>query len=222
MSELLPEPANRRGKVDGFARSGRDDGDVRVGAGFAQAFGAGGRGDDRDLDYIAVKYFPAREIRIAGMSDENIALATLAELFAQPQHARLGQLKHNAAALRPADALLLAQGIHAQDDAIGVSAQQVHQPPIGARLRDVRPRSVLSQQADNAVERLHEVAVDPRTVVGRSRKRKISVGSESVIGERARFSVVEEHFKRRWLAGRSHGWVDSIVQCAPAVISVDV
>ena len=115
--------ADGGGKIDRFAFTGCYDCDVRLNFLAHESFRARGRRDDSSVDYVAVEDFPLGKIEIEGVCHENVTLASFAELLAKSEQCGLDNLKNDAAALGAATGPLDAQGCHAHDYCISVSAE---------------------------------------------------------------------------------------------------
>ena len=110
----------------------------------AQAFGAGWRSQDRRVHHVAIENFVPREIEIDRAGHKDVALASFAQRSRSSRSCGVGDLEDDAPALGTANALLLQQGIHAHQQAVGVGAQQVHQPAVfAATARSRRPEACL-------------------------------------------------------------------------------
>ena len=86
-------------------------------------------------------------------------------------------------------------GLEAVGPGVGVGAQQVHQPAVFFRVRDIRAGGVHSFQGNDAVQRLHEVGEDPGAAVRRGGEPQLAVALEGGIGKGRVFALIEEHLE---------------------------
>ena len=84
------------------------------------------------------------------------------------------------------------QRVHAHDDGVSVSAQQVHEPAVFRRLRNVRPAGVAAFEGSYAVDRLDKVGIRPGTLAARCRKTQPAVRRVGGMIERGGLGVVKE------------------------------
>src|SRR5208282_3249973 len=124
---------------------------------------------------FAVEYSVVAELEGGAGGDQNVALTAAAKTGAQLLELRGDDAEDRAARPGTLEALLGAQGSHAEDDGVGVGAQQVHQPAVFGQAADIGAAGLVAQKRDYAVEGLHEVGVDPGAGGRRGRKDKPAV-----------------------------------------------
>jgi hypothetical protein len=100
-----------------------------------------------------------------------------------------------AARTRTLEGGLNLEGTCSEQDGVGVSAKEIHEPTVLFGLRDVPAGGVTSQKRDYAVERLDEVGEDPWAIRRRLREAKSSVGRVDRVEQFGAPAMVEEYLE---------------------------
>jgi hypothetical protein len=76
-----------------------------------------------------------------------------------------------------------------------MSAQQVHQPAVFFRLRDIRSQRMLAFERDDPIQRLNEVGINPRTILRRCGKAELAIRSVRRMLYARWLAMIKQDFK---------------------------
>ncbi len=136
---------------------------------------SGRRSYDDRIHVLAIEATIVGQVDVTGAADKNVLLSRTPQLPTQVAQCGIHDPKNRTTFFLPTQIGFVDQRVDADQHRIRMSAQQVHEPAVFRRLRDIRPRGVIAAERHDAIERLHEVGVDPGTISRRFGKSQLSV-----------------------------------------------